>query len=99
MYIFIEYLISEGVYRKVLSGPQDYCLDTPLFPLTNSEANTKPWAGCVPGCVCVAGGKGPGGEGASRSLEVRVSAVPTQDSWPHKNPVLKVAFWDRLWGC
>lgn len=51
MYIFIEYLVSEGVYRKVLSGLQDYCLDTPLFPLTNSEANTKPWAGCVPGCV------------------------------------------------
>lgn len=47
MYIFIEYLVSEGVYRKVLSGLQD----TPLFPLTNAEANTKPWAGCVPGCV------------------------------------------------
>lgn len=101
MYIFIEYLVSKGVYRKVLSGLQD----TQLFPLTNSEANTKPWAGCVPGCVV--------GEAhevgvlclpqlqtsASCSLGVRVSAVPMQGSWPHKNPVLKVALWDRLWGC
>lgn len=94
MYIFIEYLVSEGVYRKVLSGLQD----TLLFPLTNAEANTKPWAGCVPGCVW---GGGPQGGGALPpttpnfsfpSLGVRVSAVPMKDSWPHKNPVLKVAF-------
>lgn len=66
MYIFIEYLISEGVYRKVLSRPQDHCLDTPLFPLTNSEANTKPWAGCVPGC----------GGGGVKAQEVGVLPVP-----------------------
>lgn len=67
------------------------------FPSQTQKLTPSP--GLVVSQGVCGGGKGPGGGGASRSLGVRVSAVPTQDSWPHKNPVLKVAFWDRLWGC
>lgn len=47
MYIFIEYL-SEGVHRKALSDFRGTALTPDSFP--SRTADTKPWAGCTPGC-------------------------------------------------